>query len=61
MSALIQKLKNRCIDGVTNSVDGFRNLLEIFIGLNFVGNDVQDIQHELDPHYPSRNGNNKKQ
>jgi len=57
----ITKLKGRCVNGVTNAVDEFRNLLEIFIGLNFAGNDVQDIQHELDPHYSHENNKSKKQ
>lgn len=42
------------MDGVINSVDEFRDLFEVFLGLNFVVWDLQDIQHKLDPHYPDK-------
>ena len=49
------KLQDRCIDGVTDSTDEFHDLLEIYIGLNFVLYDLRDIEQELDPHYPHKN------
>lgn len=44
------------MDGVANSIDEFRDLLEIYLGLNFAVYDLLNIQHDLDPHYP--HGNN---
>ena len=45
------------MDGVTNPIDEFRNLLEIYIGMNFPVKDLLKIQHELDPHYPHEDNN----
>ena len=45
------------MEGVSSRTDEFRNLLEIFIGMNFPVYDLLNIQHELDPHYPHE-GNN---
>ena len=52
MHNIVQQLQGRCVDGVMNSTDEFRNLFEIFIGMHFSLVDLYNIQHELDPHYP---------
>ena len=44
------------MDGVTSSIDEYRDLFEIYVVLNFVVWDLLRIEHDLDPHYP--HGNN---
>ena len=38
-----------------NPIDEFRDLFEIYLGLNFAVQDLLSIQHDLDPHYPHGN------
>ena len=40
---------------MVNPVDEFRDLFEIYLGLNFAVQDLVEIQHDLDPHYPHGN------
>ena len=44
--------KERCDNLVNNSVDEYRDLIELYIGLTFTVRDLLDIGHDLDQHYP---------
>ena len=37
------------MDVITNSTDVYRDLFEIYLGLNFAILDLLDIRNELDP------------
>ena len=43
--------QGRCDGLVSNSVDEYRNLIELYIGLTYTVRDLVDIEHDLDPHY----------
>ena len=43
------------MDGVTSPIDEFRDLFEIYLGLNFAVWDLLNIKHELDPLDPHHN------
>ena len=45
------------MDEVKNSIDEFRDLFEIYLGLNFAMWDLLDIEHDLDYHYPHKDNN----
>ena len=44
--------QGRCDSLVNNSVDEYRDLIELYIGLTFTVRDLLDIGHDLDQHYP---------